>query len=229
MTWHELEPLSTDVASLLPPWPDVCLVAGTIDDHTDALYPEEAAAVTRARQSRIREFATGRFLARRAMAELGVSTGPILKAEDRSPVWPDGVIGSLTHAAEVAIAGVSHPRALTGIGIDLEQRDRVCKPLYRKLFTQAECSSLALWEQAPDRDRAAALMFSAKEAAYKAVYPRVGRFIGFHEAEIDIDWASRTLRARYIGDHAPNRIMNDGEGHFCFFGDYVLTVFLIPR
>ena len=66
-------------------------------------------------------------------------------------------------------------------------------------------------------------------AAYKAVYPRAGRFIGFQEAEIDIDWEARTLRARYIGDHPPNRIMSDGEGHFCFFGEYVLTVFLIPQ
>ncbi|MAT83607.1 MAG: 4'-phosphopantetheinyl transferase [Gammaproteobacteria bacterium] len=229
MTWHELEPLATDVASMLPRWPHVSLVAGTIDDHADALYPEEAAAIARARAPRIREFATGRFLARRAMAELGLSAGPILKAEDRSPVWPEGVIGSLTHAADLAIAAVSRPDALAGVGIDLEQHDRVTEPLFRKLFTGAECASLALWERSPDRDRAAALMFSAKEAAYKAVYPRAGRFIGFQEAEIDIDWEARTLRARYIGDHPPNRIMSDGEGHFCFFGEYVLTVFLIPQ
>ena len=229
MTWHELEPLSTDVASMLPAWPQISLMAGIIDDHVDALYPQEAAAIARARAPRVREFATGRYLARRAMTELGVSTGPILKAEDRSPVWPEGVIGSLTHAADLAIAAVSRPEAVTGIGIDLEQHDRVTEPLFRKLFTAAECSSPALRERSPDRDRAAALMFSAKEAAYKAVYPRVGRFIGFQEAEIDIDWDARTLRARYIGDHPPNRIMSDGEGHFCFFGDYVLTVFLIPR
>jgi 4'-phosphopantetheinyl transferase EntD len=230
MTWHELEPLSTDVASMLPPWPEISLAAGRIDDHLDSLCPEESAAIAaRARPQRVREFATGRYLGRRAMAELGLPAGPILKAGDRSPVWPPGVIGSLTHAAGIAVAAVARPESLRGLGVDLEQQDRVAERLFGKVFTEAEMTGLEAWERGSDRRSAATLMFSAKEAAYKAVYPTVGRFIGFQEAEIDVDWSARTLRARYVGEHAPNRIMSDGEGHFCFFEGCVLTVFLIPR
>jgi 4'-phosphopantetheinyl transferase EntD len=92
------------------------------------------------------------------------------------------------------------------------------------LFTPREIEQL---QQADPR--LPGLMFSAKEAGYKAVHPLVGRFIGFQEAEVEVSWPDRTLQLRYVGDHEPNRIMERGIGHFCFFEGYVLTVFVIPR
>ncbi len=229
MTWRALPPLITDVARQLPDFPELRIVAGRIGDHLHELWPEERDAIARARDKRAREFATGRYLARCAMADLGVTAASIRRAEDRSPVWPEALLGSLTHAGDVAIAAVTQAGAVRGVGIDLEEADRVTEPLFGKLFTAAEREALALWERPPGRECLAAVMFSAKEAAYKAVYPQVGKFISFHEAEVDVDWPQRTLRVRYIGDHQPNRIMNHGRGHFCFFEGYVLTVFVIPR
>jgi len=233
MTWRELPPLITDVAHQLPDLPELHLVAGRIDDYVKELWPEERGAVARARARRAREFATGRYLARCAMADLGIPAAAVPRAEDRSPVWPEALIGSLTHAGDLAIAAVAAGDSLRGVGIDLERADRVTEPLFAKLFTPHERQRLAhppqLWERSPDRDLLPTLIFSAKEAAYKAVYPQIGKFIGFQEAEVDIDWPARTLALRYIGEHTPNRIMNHGHGHFCFFDGYVLTVFLIPR
>jgi len=223
MTWRELPPLSTDVAAQLPELGALKLVASRITDCTDALWPEERPAIARARDRRAYEFATGRYLVRCALEDLGVGACAVPRAEDRSPIWPDGLIGSITHANDLAIAAVARAGDFTSVGIDVEEPGRITEHLFGKLFTAVE---LELLEDADPR--LAGLMFSAKEAGYKAVNPRVGKFIGFQEAEVDVDWPSRTLRLRYIGDHAPNRIMSDGIGHFCFFERYVLTVFIIP-
>ncbi len=224
MSWRELPPLKTDLATQLPELPEICFVAGPIADHRSCLLEAELPAIARAQERRAWEFATGRHLARCAMADLGAAAGEIPRARDRSPAWPEGLIGSITHAGEVAVAAVAREDSLLGLGIDLERAERVEAKLFRKLFTDAERRLLERCDA-----RLPGLLFSAKEAAYKAVYPRVGRFIGFQEAEVDVCWNERTLRLRYIGEHGPNRVMNTGIGHFCLFDDYVLTVFVIPR
>lgn len=217
----------SSVAAAIAQLPDiegVCLAVGGVEDCCDALWSEERAALSRASEHRAREFSTGRHLARCAMQSLGLEPGPILRQDDRSPRWPPSTLGSITHAGDLAMAAVSHPGAVRGIGIDLERHDRVTGRLHRRIFTQQERAALAGGDP-----RLPGLAFSAKEAAYKAVHPLVGRFIGFHEAEVDISMDEERLRIRYVGEHEPNRVMEEGVGHFCFFGEYVLTVFVIPR
>lgn len=220
---HEPPPPAPDVASQLPDLPGVKLAAARIADYTGALWPPERAAIARARERRAHEFSTGRHLARHAMAALGMEPTAVPRAEDRSPVWPSSIKGSITHAGDLAVVAVSRADLLTGLGLDLEQADRVTENLFPKLFTRAELDGLENGDP-----RLAGLLFSAKEAAYKAVNPRVGRYIGFREAEAQVSWEDRSLTLRYVGDHEPTRIMDRGVGHFCFFEQYVLTVFIIP-
>ena len=56
---------------------------------------------------RIQEFADGRLCARRALEEFGVTNFPIRMARDRQPVWPDSLIGSITHTAGLCAAVVA--------------------------------------------------------------------------------------------------------------------------
>lgn len=223
MSWHDLPPWMTDVAAAWPELPELCLCAARIEDRRAELLPEELPAVARAVEKRVAEFSTGRYLARRALAARGLPVAAIPRADDRQPRWPAGVLGSITHAGDLAIAGIADSAALLGFGIDLEEALRVTGPLHDKLFTGAERERIATADQ-----RLAGLMFSAKEAGYKAVFPRAGRFIGFQEAEVLVDWPARQFRLRYLGDHAPNRIMDHGTGYFGFFERYVLTLFMIP-
>ena len=95
--------------------------------------------------------------------------------------------------------------------------------MFSKIFTEAEQREVAAGDS-----RLASVFFSAKEAGYKATFPQVGRFIGFQEAEITVDWPARRFRIRYLGDFEPNRIMDDGEGYFLFCEPYVLSLFIIP-
>ena len=222
MGWTEIPPLDSNIAPQLPDIEGLEVVAALVGDHRDKLLPNEQPAIARAVEKRVREFATGRHLARHALGILGLPQAAIPSGQSREPLWPTGCIGSITHTEELAIAAVAADSALRSVGIDLEVADRVTPELHPRLLTPRECGLL------PDADPSMpGLLFSAKEAGYKAVNPLVGQFIGFQEAEVDVDWAGRCFKLRYTGDHEPNRIMQQGQGFFCFFERYVFTLFII--
>jgi 4'-phosphopantetheinyl transferase EntD len=202
----------------------MCLLAGEIDDHLDELYDIEREQIAKAVEKRRREFATGRILARRAMREVGLNPGPIRRGDQRQPLWPEGCLGSITHADRLAVAGVAASGSVRGLGLDVEVADRVGENLHDKLFTAWELSQLAGADP-----RLPGLLFSAKEAGYKATFPIAGKFIGFQEAEVLVDWPGNRFRFRYVGEHGPNRVMEEGEGYFLFCERYVLSLVIIPR
>ena len=187
------------------------------------LLPEEAPAVAGANPKRRQQFASGRHFARLALRRLAEISPPIPRDEQGRPIWPPGYIGSVSHSEVLAAAAVSD-RSLRGIGIDVEDAQRFARShprLPARLFTPAERSK-------PMRDpRKVAVRFSAKEAAYKAVHPLVGRYIGFREVEVDVDWRGSAFRVRYLGDHEPNRLLDGGYGRFCFRGGQVVTLFFL--
>ena len=216
--------LQEAIDRLLPIRNGLSVLAEPISDRLSELHADEAGEVDQAIDRRRQEFATGRVLARQAMQALGIEAGPILRGDRRQPIWPAGAVGSITHAGQLAVAAIGRAERLRAVGLDLELTQRVDAKLHGKLFTAAEQALIAGADP-----RMAGLMFSAKEAGYKATYPLAGRFIGFKEAEVDVDWPERRFRFRYIGDHEPNRIMEQGEGYFLFCERYVLSLVIIPE
>lgn len=223
MNEHPGASLQTYLEAYLPQLEGVAMLAGEVANHVAKLAPEERPAIAKAIEKRQWEFATGRYLAKEAMRSLSIAPRGIRRDSERRPIWPKGCLGSITHADGLAVAAVARRELFGGMGIDLEQADRVTAELYGKLFTEHEqCAyekSDARWP---------GLLFSAKEACYKAVNPLVGKFIGFHEVEVDVDWPRRQFAVRYIGNHEPNNILELGKGHFGFFERYVFSLFIIP-
>lgn len=149
-------------------------VSGPVYD-LGALFPEERAAVARAVPSRQAEFAGGRQAARHAMAALGLPPCAVPIGADRAPRWPEGVVGSITHDGGLCLAIVGRSEAWQAIGIDLERDAELSPEIAAEIATETELSALAPLS----RGRAAARVFSAKEAAYKAQYPLTGCLFGF--------------------------------------------------
>ena len=85
------------------------------------LWPEEAAAVQHAVEKRRREFAVGRMLARAALAAIGDPPSAIPTGNHREPVWPAGIVGSITHCAGYCAAAVARDAMVVALGIDAEQ------------------------------------------------------------------------------------------------------------
>ncbi|MET9221184.1 4'-phosphopantetheinyl transferase superfamily protein [Streptomyces sp. NPDC003300] len=150
------------------------------------LFPEEAAAVAKAVAKRRAEYAAGRACARAALAGLGIAPGPIPRDPDRgAPVWPAGVVGSITHCDGYRAAAVARTSDVHTLGIDAEPHGPLPEGVLKVVTaTDAEAAALErLGEEAPEIhwDR---LLFSAKETVYKAWYPFHRKMLGFEEAEL---------------------------------------------
>ena len=130
-----------------------------------ALHPEEEIYVARAAEKRRRDFALGRACARAALAGLGRGEVAIAKGDDGVPLWPHGITGSITHTQGYAAALVGENRDFAGIGIDAERAGGVTRDLWQRLFSPAEQAQIAAHS---DPLLIATLLFSAKEASYKA-------------------------------------------------------------
>jgi len=204
--------------------PAVRTVCRPIDDRGDDLLPEELALVARAVPKRRREFATGRRAARELLASLGLPGGALLRNEDRTPVWPAGVVGSISHCDGLCVVAVARASDVGGIGVDVEPDLPLGPDLWPRICTATELATLVGPAPQDERGRVARLVFSAKEAFYKSVFPSLREVLGFHQVELQVDWrASRfegrmdaALTDRLPGGRAP-------AGRFARRGGFVLT------
>jgi 4'-phosphopantetheinyl transferase EntD len=152
--------------------PDVQVGVLAIDPrHVDALLPVEQAHIRGAIASRQHEFATGRVLLRQL---LGTSTEiPVLPS--RAPALPMGIVGSLAHDHDVAIAAVAPAPPRRGLGIDLEATG----------WMAADEAALVLGDHEGHLDPR--LAFVLKEATYKAWAGLGGGPLDFHDVRLKVE------------------------------------------
>lgn len=158
------------------------------------------------------EFAAGRWCGTQALRQLGyLGAAEIGIAAHRSPCWPNGYLGSISHSQgwAVAIVGLRADSAshiahadtpcLQGIGIDVETilPNITAQSLARRVAINSE---LALG--APHGlpfETWVSLLFSGKESLFKALYPSVGRYFHFHDAVVDaLDLAQAQFSLRLV-------------------------------
>ncbi|MFE6776649.1 4'-phosphopantetheinyl transferase [Streptomyces sp. NPDC057702] len=181
------------IATILPAG---VAVADSFGDLPEArLLPAEEAGIGNAVASRRGEYTTVRHLARRAMAELGLPAVAVLPGPRREPLWPTGVVGSMTHCAgyRAAALGLDHRHA--AIGIDAEPHQPLPEGLVAKVARPDELPRLARLTAEHPEVRWDRLLFSAKEAVYKAWFPLARRWLGFQDATLDFDPGAGTFVA----------------------------------
>lgn len=167
--------------------PSVVVLAGqNADANVAKLTPGEARLLTGALPKRTREFATARALARTALTRFGHSNVEILHGPDRCPIWPLGICGSLSHCDKLAIAAIAEGAPALTIGVDAEHRKELDRKLWARVLLPDEIQELELLPNA-EMERMALLLFSAKEACYKAQYPRTRRSLGFHDVRVVLE------------------------------------------
>jgi 4'-phosphopantetheinyl transferase EntD len=156
------------------------------DEH--ALMPQEAPAFAASVEKVRRASGAARTLARQLLAQLGHSDWPLVKGAAGAPIWPAGIVGSLAHDRRVAIAAVARRREFVGVGVDVEPSEQLPADLLEMVATPRERTKIV---DDPYRGR---LLFAAKEAVYKAVYPLDGTFLEHHDVEVSLADRKATLR-----------------------------------
>jgi 4'-phosphopantetheinyl transferase EntD len=221
--------LSVNLRSLFPPGTLAAELRGPGDPA--ALFPEEAQCLHGAVAKRAQEFAAGRLCARRLLREFGIEDFPIKAAKDRQPLWPDSLVGSITHTAGFCAAVAARKNQTSALGIDSELAGSVKEELWRGICTPHETSWLRTLPQA-EQSRAATLIFSAKEAFYKCQFPLVQERLRFHDATVVVrSWGAargtfeiRANRPIALARHATLPL----EGQYLFHEEWITAGVALP-
>ncbi len=150
------------------------------------------------------DYLAGRYCVRRIYEARDLQHLPLPHlAEDRSPEWPEGWVGSITHTRGWASAVLAAKPSIEAVGCDLEYLIEGRSP---GLPTQICCDVEELRQVAQvfaDNEQIAlTLIFSAKESLFKALYPQVKRFFGFHAARVH-PLGPQSLRVELLEDLYP--------------------------
>ena len=215
VTPYDDGPIATALRNLLPPGVAQAIWAG---DAEPALYPEEARSVEGVVDKRAREFRRGRACAREALASLGLPPVALPVGPDRAPVWPPGYIGSITHCSGLVAAVAARTGEAPALGVDAEiaralpgdTRSRLLHPSERRIDADPVLETV---------------VFSAKEAIHKALFPLSGVRMDFLDVVVRLDHE----RGRFAVAAAPDAAssaprLSELQGRFAVVGGFVLTL-----
>ena len=130
------------------------------------------------------EFLAGRLLARVALELLGQPASTIAIGRHRSPVWPSGLAGSISHSEGRCISVlVLDENARVGVDIEEIASGGSLEAILERTLETTE-RDLITDQNEFDVDVLASLIFSAKETLFKALYPVVGDYFDFCAARL---------------------------------------------
>jgi 4'-phosphopantetheinyl transferase EntD len=190
------------------------------------LPEEEVLLSPGAAEKRRREFSAGRAAARIAMANLGVGALPVLREGDRAPLWPAGLVGSLSHTRDCAVAVLAREEQFRSLGVDVEADGPLDDRLLPLICSDRERAWL---QRQDDPGRCAKLIFSAKEAAYKCQYPLSRRLFGFDGMQLDIDLEAGAFEAEFTADQPPFQQGAVIQGRFALGSGIIATLAELRR
>ncbi len=210
--------------------------ATTLDELQQTWGVKVPAKLHKAVDKRKAEFIAGRYCARKAMLQLddvvSVSDSPSIDiGEKREPLWPEGIIGSITHSHGYAAAVAGSKAHFRGIGIDSEHSigEKTANNVSSQILTDEEN-----YQHNTDIVNSAVdyltLVFSAKESIFKSLYPLVLQYFDFRDAVIHLSADNKNqFEFRLLKN------LNDefcagyhGSGIYCFNGNFVHTAVTVP-
>jgi enterobactin synthetase component D len=192
--------------------------------------PEALGRAVRKRQA---EFLAARYCARQALAVIAPehAQAVIGIGRNREPMWPGEIVGAITHVHRFASVAVARRGEAAGIGLDVERimTEKLAGELCESIAGREELAGLARqtgWSAAV----VLTLVFSAKETIFKCLYPQVGRYFDFREAEVlSLDPESGRFAARLLRSLTADLV--DGytmEGRFERDEARVCTAMVLP-
>ncbi|AZZ36355.1 hypothetical protein CIK05_05970 [Bdellovibrio sp. qaytius] len=164
------------------------------------------------------EFFAGRVCA--ALAYKKLTQKKLLELqinEDRSPKWPHGIVGSISHNEKYVVAELSSKAK--GLGIDLATLGSVEKNLQESICNKDDVTQI----NGISSEHFLTYIFSFKESLFKAVYPLVNEFFDFQSASVtQVDFAQKTFQISLNEKISSllSKKMNHSEKTFTFAGDF---------
>ncbi|MBB4745780.1 4'-phosphopantetheinyl transferase EntD [Actinoplanes octamycinicus] len=208
----------------------------TFDDPPDAtLLAEEESIVAKAIEKRRREFTTARHCARAALVRLGLPPSPILAGRLNEPLWPAGVVGTITHCPGYRGVVVAADTRITTVGIDAEPNEPLTAGVLESVALPDERVHVAELLQARPEVRWDRMLFCAKEAVYKSWFPLAQRWLDFEDAVVTMRPGSAgaatgvfDARLLVVGPRVGGRRLTGFTGRWLVEQGLILTAIVVP-
>ena len=152
--------------------------------------------------------------------------GLVPRCERGLPVWPGGLLGSISHTAEYAWAAVVRKQQVAGVGVDCEGllATAVASELWQLVGTAGERDLLS---GAFGFTEAVTILFSAKEAIYKCLNPVTGWALDFSDVKL-VGFAGGSLQAEVSAERFADLQTLQLDIEFCFLGNHFFSLCLLP-
>ena len=174
-------------------------------------------------QNRKTEFIAGRFCAHEAMKLANIEPGHIHIGGKGEPIWPFNIVGSITHSHGYAAAAVARKSDVLSLGVDAETDEPLSSKVLQRISNDQEQEWVktvgGTLVQHPGK-----VLFSAKEATYKAWFPITHEWLGFKEAFINFHDQGNTFTV-HIQKKGPIREMH---GKYTMRKGMIVTAIEVP-
>jgi 4'-phosphopantetheinyl transferase EntD len=189
---------------------------------------EEALGINIVRKRR-ESFTAGRTCARQALRAMGMPEVPILRGREQEPIWPDGIVGSITHCDGYCAAALGYSRDFISLGIDAETNEPLPDDVLGLIALEAEVDwlrrapkSFFCWDK---------VLFSIKESVYKTWYPVTRCWLGFEQVAVSIEPETDSFIATVLSPtsfQAP-RDMLSFQGRYLVEESLIMTAVCVPK
>ncbi|WP_297008969.1 4'-phosphopantetheinyl transferase [uncultured Corynebacterium sp.] len=239
--------MNSDGSPRVPLLAALDLPAGTstVELHTDGtpdlsrfrlLHEMERRLVARAVAARRSDFGDARWCAHEALRRWGRDE-PILRGEKGMPLFPHGIVGTLSHTEGLRGALVGDAGVWRSVGLDVEKAQPLPAGVFNAVTSPSERWALSrLTGSGRCENLLGTVLFSAKESVYKSWFPLAGRFLDFDEAELHLEVGGGgsvgsgrvggSWRARLLTSPTP---VDEITGSWVIRDGYVATVCGIRR
>ena len=189
-----------------------------VQSHFNLLPPESSHYA----EKRKIEYVAGRVCAQKVLNQLGFENFALKSGEHREPLWPKGIVGSITHNKNHAIAVAS--KNLKAIGLDIEEiiDEKRFEKIKSQFISDSEEKNLEI------NPINGTLVFSAKEALFKALYPIVHEYFGFMDAQV-IEITDNELNLNLLrSDKQFQQFSSTINVKYNLFNDNIITLVQFP-
>lgn len=159
------------------------------------LYPQESILTNKMVAKRLAEFRSGRFCAKLALAQLDIKHFPVLVGEQRQPLWPGEVVGSISHCPGICLAIAAMQTDIAGIGVDIESASEFDSAGLKLICSEDEIAHL---QELQNPLLGAQIIFSIKESIYKCLFPSYQQWIDFLDVKVKLDWQQQNYSVKLI-------------------------------
>jgi enterobactin synthetase component D len=185
-----------------------------------------------AAEKRKLEFISGRYCAFMGCKELGFNLIKLERGASREPLWPSGIIGSISHTDGVALAIVGLSDKTKGIGVDIEGfiPEKKFTTIERMVLTENDKNFLEKYSKDHiKKSELYTIIFSAKEALFKLLFPECQCYFDFREADIvSINQGSGEITIEVVSKKEEMKdYLGSYIGHFSLVDNRAISFFFL--